>query len=177
MSIKINSAEDAQIIMARFRGYSFGDLHPLFKEGKTPLFEEIEGDTVGSFLALNPKTELWRKLALKIFFDNPLARWKGKRFITLFDEDKRGRGINLFWNRILPQRFPIETYISKSLFDQNPCLSIAYPRFPSSMFGLIDQLRRIDNGIFLGQGHHKLPWGKEYSLQGYFVLCALTKSD
>ena len=177
MSVKLNSTEDVQTIIARFREYSFDDLHPLFEEGKTPLFKEIEGDTVGSFLVLNPKTGLWRKLALKIFFDNPLARWKGKRFVTLFDEEKRGKGINLFRNRILPQRFLIDTYVNKSLFDQNPCLSITYPHFPSRMFGLVDQLRRIDNGVFLGQGHHKLPWGKEYSLQGYFVLCALTKSD
>ena len=177
MSAKLNSTEDAQTIIARFREYSFDDLHPLFEEGKTPLFKEIEGDTAGSFLALNPKTGLWRKLALKIFFDNPLARWKGKRFVTLFNGEKRGKGINLFRNRILPQRFLIDTYVNKSLFDQNPCLSITYPHFPSRMFGLVDQLRRIDNGVFLGQGHHKLPWGKEYSLQGYFVLCALTKSD
>ncbi len=177
MSIKQHSKEEAQRVMVSLREYSFDDLHPLFKEGQTPLFEEIEGDTIGSFLALNPKTGLWRKLALRIFFDNPLARWKGKRFFTLFDEEKKGEGINLFRNRILPQRFPVDTYVNKSLFDQNPCLSIAYPRFPSRMFGLVDQLRRIDNGVFLGQGHHKLPWGKEYSLQGYFVLCALTKSD
>jgi len=177
MSPEFNSTEDAQTIIARFREYSFDELHPLFKEGKTPLFEEIEGDTVGSFLALNPKTGLWRKLGLRIFFDNPVARWKGKRFITRFDEQKRGKGINLFRNRIVPQRFPIELYVSKSLFDQNPCLSIAYPRFPSRLFGLIDELRRIDNGVFLGQGHHKPPWGKEYSLQGYFVLCALTNLD
>ena len=177
MSTDLHSTEDAQTIIARLREYSFDDLHPLFKEGKTPLFKEIEGDTAGSFLALNPKTGLWRKLGLRIFFDNPVARWEGKRFLTLFDEEKRGKGINLFRNLIIPQRFPIETYISKSFFDQNPCLSIAYPRFPSRVFGLVDQLRKIDNGVFLGQGYHKPPWGKEYSLQGYFVLCALTRSD
>lgn len=177
MYLEPNSSEGTQTIIARFREYSFEDLHPLFKVGKTPLFKEIEGDTVGSFLALNPKTGLWRKLALKVFFDSPLARWKGKRFITPFDEEKRGKGVNLFRNRILPQRFPIDTYISKSLFDENPCLFVIYPRFPSRMFGLVDQLRRIDNGVFLGQGHHKLPWRKEHSLQGYFILCASTKSD
>jgi hypothetical protein len=41
MSVKLDSTEDAQTIMARFREYSFDDLHPLFKEGKAPLFEEI----------------------------------------------------------------------------------------------------------------------------------------
>lgn len=171
--MKRHSLEEASTIIARLRKYSFDDLHLLFKEGKVPLFKEIEGKTAGSFLALNPKTGLWKKLGLKIFFENPLACWTGKKFITPFSEEERGKGINLFQNRILPERFPIDTYVNKSLFDQNLCLTVTYPFFPSRMFGLIDELRRIDDGVFLGQGHHKSPWGKEYSLQGYFVLCAL----
>lgn len=88
-------------------------------------------------------TGWWRKLGLTIFFDNSLARWTGKRFTTPFDDKKMGEGINLFQNRILPERFPIYTYVNKSLFDQNLCLTVAYPRFPSSLFGLIDQLRKM----------------------------------
>jgi hypothetical protein len=130
---------------------------------------------LGSFLAINPETGWWRKLGLMIFFDNPLARWTGKRFLTPFDGRRRGEGINLFQNRVLPQRFPIYTYVNKSFFDQNPCLAVAYPRFPLNMFGLVDELRNIDEGVFLGQWHHKSLWGKKYSLQGYFVLCALNQ--
>jgi len=173
--IKRHTIEEVRTIIDKLDKYSFDDFHPLFKEGKVPLFEEIEGITLGSFLVLNAKTGWWRKLGLRIFFDNSLARWTGKRFITPFDDKKRGEGINLFQNRLLPQRFPICTSINKSLFDQNLCLTVAYPRFPSRMFGLIDQLRKIDEGVFLGQGHHKPLWGKEYSLQGYFVLCALNQ--
>lgn len=175
--IKRHSRRDAQAIIAKYKKYSFDELHRLFEQGKAPIFEEIEGNTTGSFLALNPKTGWWRKLGLKIFFDNPLARWTGKRFTTPFYEEKMGKGINLFQNRILPQRFPIDTYVKKSLSDQNLCLTIAYPHFPSRMFGLLDELRRIDDGVFLGQGYHKLLWGKEHSLQGYFVLCTSTQLD
>jgi hypothetical protein len=170
-----HSLEDAQAIIAKFKKYTFDDFHKLFKEGKAPSFHEIEGDTAGSFLALNPKAGWWRKAAFAIAFDNPLARWTGKRFITTFDGEKKGEGINLFRNRMFPQRFRINTYIGKSLFDQNPCLSVVYPHFPSSMFGLCDELRKIDDSIFLGQGHHRLPWSKRYSLQGYFILCALNR--
>jgi len=169
------SLEDAQRVIAKFKKYSFDDFHKLFREGRAPSFDKIEGDTFGSFLALNPKAGWWRKAALAIAFDNPLARWTGKRFITPFAEEKKGKGINLFRNRIFPRRFRIDTYIKNSLFDQNPCLTVLYPHFPSSIFGLRDELRRIDDGVFLGQGHHKLPWGKQYSLQGYFVLCALNR--
>jgi hypothetical protein len=170
---KRHSFEDAQKVIAKLKEYSFDDLHKLFKEGKAPAFAEIEGDTLGSFLALKPKAGWWKKAALAITFDNPLARWTGKRFITPFAEDKTGKGVNLFKNRIFPQRFGIETSIEKSLFDQKPCLVVIYPHFPSSLFGLRDELRRIDDGVFLGQGHQKLSRGKQYSLQGYFVLCAL----
>jgi len=170
------SFEDAQAIIAKFEEYSFDDFHGLFSEGKTPSFDEIEGDTAGSFLTLNPEAGLWRKLALAATFDNPLARWTGKRFITQFEKEKTGRGINLFRNRIFTQRFGVNTSIDDSLFDLKPCLVVTYPHFPSSVFGLRDELRRIDDGVFLGQGHHRLPWGKGYSLQGYFILCALNRS-
>jgi hypothetical protein len=172
---KRHSFEDAQKVITKFKEYSFDDLHKLFKEGKAPAFAEIEGDTLGGFLALKPKAGWLQKAALAITFDNPLARWTGKRFITPFAEDKTGKGVNLFKNRIFPQRFGINTSLGMSLFDQKPCLVVTYPHFPSSLFGLRDELRRIDDGVFLGQGHQKLPRGKQYSLQGYFVLCALNR--
>jgi hypothetical protein len=171
-----HSLEDAQAIIAKFKKYTFDDFHKLFKEGKAPSFHEIEGNTAGSFLALNPKAGWWRKAALAIAFDNPLARWTGKRFITTFDGEKNGEGTNLFGNRVFPQRFGINTSIEESLFDQKPCLAVTYPHFPSSLFGLRDELRKIDDGTFLGQGHNRLLWSKGYSLQGYFILCALERS-
>lgn len=89
-STERHSGEEAQAIMAKLRRYSFDDLHPLFKEGKIPSFEEIEGDTAGSFLAWNPETRWDMKLFTKIGFDNPFTRWVGKRFVKLFDEEKMG---------------------------------------------------------------------------------------
>jgi len=173
VSAERHSTENAQAIMARLSGYSFDDLHPLFQEGKTPSFEEIEGDTAGSIFAWNPKTSWRMKLLTRILFDSPFARWTGKRFVTRFDEDERGKGINLYQNRILRHRFSFDTCIKKSMFDQNPCLALVYAPFPSPTFGTIDELRRIEDGVFLGQGYHKFPWEREHSLLGYFVLCAL----
>jgi len=176
-STERHSGEEAQAIMAKLRRYSFDDLHPLFKEGKIPSFKEIEGDTAGSFLAWNPETRWGMKLLTKIGFDNPFARWTGKRFVKPFDEEKRGKGINLYQNRILPHRFSFDTCIKRALLDQNPCLALDYAPFPSPMFGTLDELRRIDDGVFLGQGHHKFPWEKEHSFLVYFVLCALRRSN
>jgi len=177
MAAQRHSSGNAQAIMAKLRQYPFDDLHPLFMEGKTPFFEEIDGDTAGSFLAWNPKTHWWMKVLARIGFDNPFARWTGMRFITPFVEERRGKGTNLYQNRILPYRFSFDTCIKKSLFDQQPCLALDYAPFPSPMFGTLDELRRIDDGVFLGQGYHKFPWQKEHSFLGYFVLCALTRPD
>jgi len=174
MSTKHHSNEEAKTIMARFREYSFDDLHPLFKEGKTPLFKEIEGDTTGAFLAWNPKTSWLMKFLTMIGFDNPFARWLGKRFITTFNGERTGKGVNLYKNRILSCRFQFDTSIEKALLDTNSCLVLDYAAFPSPMFGTRDELRKIEDGIFLGQGHHKFPWEKEYSFLVYFVLCAST---
>src|SRR4030042_1404857 len=52
---KRHSFEDAQRITAKFKESSFDDLHKVFTEGKAPTFAEIEGDTLGGFLALKPK--------------------------------------------------------------------------------------------------------------------------
>jgi len=175
VAVQRHSRENAQAIMARLKGYSFDDLHWLFKEGKTPSFEELEGDTAGSFLAWNPKTSWRLKLLTLIGFDNPFARWTGKRFVTGFDEDRRGKGINLYQNRLLLHRFSFATCIKESMFDQDQCLALVYAPFPSPMFGTVDELRRIEDGVFLGQGYHRFPWEKQYSLLVYFVLCALTR--
>jgi len=176
MSEKRHSQEEAETIIDRLRGYSFEELHPLFEEGRIPLFEDIEGDTAGSLLAWNPRSPWWRKLLTRIAFDNPFARWKGKRYTTPFGEEKGGRGVNLFRNRILPRRHRFNTSIEKALFDKNPCLVLDYGSLPSLLAGTRDELLRIEDGVFVGRGYHKLPWEKEHSFVACFVLCALKQA-
>jgi hypothetical protein len=84
---------------------------------------------------------------------------------------------NLYENRILPCRYRFDTCIQKALRDENWCLALHYARFPSPMSGTLDELRRIEEGVFLGQAHHKFPGGKEHSFLVYFVLCALTQPN
>jgi len=167
------SREDAQTIIAKLKTKPFEDLHPLFKEGSLPSFYEIEGDTTGSLLPWDPETPWWVKLQSVILFDSPLGRWTGKRFMTPFNEGKRGKGINLFQNRVLPRRFRFDTSIQKAQADQKPCLVLDYVHLPLSLFSIRDELRKIDDGVFLGQGYAKLPWDKEHFLLVYFAICAL----
>jgi hypothetical protein len=175
-SVQRHSPAEAQKIITRLKQDTYDNLNRLFKEGKVPSFEEIEGETASGMLAWNPRAPWWGKPLAMICFDNPLSRWTGKTFVTPFSEGKTGDGFNLFQNRIKPRRFPFLTRIEKAISDQNPCLTVNYNRFPGTLFSTRDELRMIDDGVFLGQAYSKLPWDKKRWLLRYFVLCALGKS-
>jgi hypothetical protein len=175
-SVKRYSLEDAQTIVKKLQRDTFDELNRKYKEGKAPSFDEIGGETASGMLAWNPQAPWWGKPLAMICFDNPLSRWTGKMFTTPFSEEKTGEGFNLFKNRIKPHRFPFLTRIEKAIADQNPCLTVNYNRFPGTMFSTRDELRKIDDGVFLGQAYSKLPWDKERLFLTYFVLCALSKS-
>jgi hypothetical protein len=175
-SVKRYTLEEAQTVITRLKQDTYENLNRLFKEGRAPSFDEIEGKTASGMLAWNPQAPWWGKPLAMICFDNPLSRWTGKMFITPFSEAKTGDGVNLFQNRIKLRRFPFLTRIEKAISDQNPCLAVNYNRFPGKQLSTRDELRRIDDGVFLGQAYSKLPWDKERWFLVYFVLCALSKS-
>ena len=41
------------------------------------------------------------------------------------------------------------------------------------MYGLIDDVRQIDDGVLLGQMHFRFPWQRSRTFIGYFVLCVI----
>lgn len=151
---------------------SLSDLDKRFASGIVPLFEDIAGETSGSWLAKPPKDYWWAKWFIKVFLDSPWARWTGKAFFTRFDANHRGKGANLFRNKFRPIRYRLETYIKKTEVDENPCLALEYT-FGSIMWGLIDDVRQIDDGILLGQMHYRFAWQKSRTFIGYFLLCTL----
>jgi len=147
----------------------------LFHEGGIPPFREFEGETRGSFLAWNPQNSWLQRLSIKLIFDSFFARWTGKKFLTSFKGEERGRGINLYNNLILLHRFRFDTYIKEAYSDGKPCLALDYGTYPSLMFGLVDDVRKIQDGVLLGQMYYKYPWRKERWFWGYFTLCTLSK--
>lgn len=175
--VRRHSREDAQTIVGKLKQVSFDDLNQLFREGGTPSFNEIEGETASGMLAWNTQAHWWSRPLAIICFDNPLSCWTGKMFTEPFSEGKIGEGVNQFNNRIKPRRFPFATCIEKAIMDGNPCLRLDYTHFPGTLFSTRDELRRIDDGVFLGQAYSKLPWDKECWFLRYFVLCALSMSS
>ena len=166
------SGKEAEQVIGRFEGCSLEVLNKIFGQGVLPSFEEFEGETAGRFLFWsreNPRPLRW---GVKLLFESPLGRWKGKRFSAPFGEGKTGRGVNLFENKIFPERFRFHTYIKLSFADGKPCLALDYNPYFSLMRGLIDDVRKVEDGVLLGQMHYKFLWSKKPHFLGYFLLLA-----
>lgn len=167
------SKTEAQQIIQEFKKCSMGDLDAIFNRKTLPKFYEIEGETAGAILALNPENPLWLQCAIRIVFKSPLGQWSGKKFIRPFTKEEKGFGINLFKNKIASYLFKFDVCIKNAYVDGEPCLALDYRPYWLSFFCLVDDVRKIRDGLLLGQAYYKLPWGKQMWLVGYFILCAL----
>ena len=167
------SEKEAIAIFEQLKRCSINDLDALFDTEALPGFEELEGDTAGEILALNPENPWWLKCVIKIAFKSPLRQWTGKKFITSFNEGKEGYGINLFKSRYFLQLFRFGTYIKNAYADDRPCIALDYRPYHLLTFGLVDEVRKFKDGQVLGRAYYKFPWRRQIWFVGYFVLCAL----
>ncbi len=167
------SETEAMAIIEHFKKCSIDDLDTLFNRETLPLFEELEGETAGAILALNPGNPWWLKCVIKIAFKSPLEQWTGKKFLTSFNEGEKGHGINLFKSRYFPCLFRFDAYIKNAYVDDKPCLALDYRAYWSLTFGLVDEVRKIRKGQVLGRAYYKFPWRKQMWFVGYFILCSL----
>ncbi len=161
------SLSEAIVIIEQLKKYSINELDTLFNTEALPIFEELECSTAGAILTFNPENPWWLKGVIKIVFKSPLNLWSGKRFL------KKGHGINLFKSKYFSQLFKFDTYIKNAYSDDKPCLVLDYRAYWSLTFGLVDEVRKIKDGQFLGRAYYKFPWKKEIWFVGYFVLCAV----
>lgn len=171
------STTEARVIIEQFKKCSISDLDKLFNVETLPVFEELEGETAGAILALNPENSWWLMCMIKIIFKSPLGKWTGKRFLTSFNKGKKGYGTNLFRSKFLTCFFEFTTYIKNAYVDDKPCLALDYRAHRSLIFGLVDDVRKIKDGLVLGQAYCKFPWRKQMWFIGYFVLCPLNKNE
>ncbi len=169
------SMTEARVVIEQLRKCSISDLDTLFNVETLPVFEELEGETAGAILALNPENPRWLMCMIKIVLKSPLRQWTGKKFLGSFDMRKNGSGINLFKSKLIPCLFKFDTYIKNAYLDDKPCLVLDYRAYQSLTFGLVDNVRKLKDGIVLGQAYYKFPWRKQMWFVGYFVLCALNK--
>jgi hypothetical protein len=165
---------EAEAIHTRLAKLSLSELDTQFQAATAPEFPAIQGNTAGAWLAKPPQDYWWARWFIRVFLNSPWARWSGKGFRTSYQDGARGKGVNLFRNRFRPQRFPMDLYLAPSETDGASCLVIRY-RPGSLMYGLIDEVRQLEEGVFLGQMLFKFPWRRNRLFIGYFVLCALAE--
>lgn len=164
------SVSEAIVIIEQLKKCSINDLDTLFNTEALPKFEELDGEISGAILALNPENPWWLKCVIKIVFKSPLGQWTGKKFITPFNKEKKGHGINLFKSKYFPKLFKFDTYIKNAYVDDKPCLALDYRSYHLLTFGLVDEVRKIKDGQFLGRACYKFPWRRQMWFVGYFVL-------
>ncbi len=169
------SETEAMVIIEQFKKSSIDDLDTFFVRKTLPIFEELKGDTAGAILALNPENPWWLKCVIKIVFKSPLGQWTGKKFITPFNNEKKGHGINLFKSKYFPSLFKFDTYSKNAYADDKPCLALDYRAYRSLAFGLVDEVRKFRGGQVLGRAYYKFPWRRQMWFVGYFVLCTLNR--
>jgi hypothetical protein len=103
---------------------------------------------------------------------SPWWPWEGKSF-AVRPGAAEGAGIN----RVrLPTRrglFPFRTFEANSVVDGKPCLAIDYdvPDNPGPARAIYDEVRRVDEGLYLGRGMRRRP-GRAPRLVLWFGLDA-----
>ncbi len=170
------SETEAMAIIEQFKKSSINDLDTLFNRETLPIFEELKGETAGAILALNPENPWWLTCIIKITFKSPLGRWTGKKFITPFNNEQKGHGVNLFKSKCFTHLFKFDTYVKNAYVGAKPCLALDYRGYRSLTFGLVDEVRKIRDGLVLGRAYYKFPWKKQMWFVGYFVLCSLKRN-
>jgi hypothetical protein len=172
--VKRFSQIETQTILSNYQKYSCENLSRLFMEGISPKYEEIAGETAGVSV-LCPWCGWLTKFLAIVLFNCSFSRWKGKIFISPFKKDQAGKVLNQYGNRLAPRRFNMLSNIVPATSDHKSCVKLTYT-FPWSTFRAYDEIRKVEDGVFLGQTYQKLPFAKKYELKAYFILCALKPS-
>jgi hypothetical protein len=142
---------------------SRSELDELFLGGDTPEEVALDGETRGRILAGRGPL---RAETVREAVNTPLTPWKGKHV-------ELGSGANRFgYGPLERQGFEFETRITTSLSpeDEDDVLVFDYdqPENPPGVRRIRDDLKEIDDGLFLGTSNAK--FGGGYSFVIYFAL-------
>ncbi|HEY6291525.1 MAG TPA: hypothetical protein VI455_08190 [Terriglobia bacterium] len=143
---------------------SFEELHSYFGAGTAPNLEEMTGDTSGVFLAWNPQA-CW---LMKTWVRWTFRSWLGKRFFAASPAEASSHGINLFSNNPTT-RYAFRTYLGAARIDGAPCLKLDYS-IAGSLRGLVDDVRKVADGLVLGQINYQFFWQRTPTFYLYFTL-------
>ena len=127
------------------------ELMELFMVLEAPPLSEMNGEYTGAKLR---QSSVFAELAF-YSFSHPVwpGRWLGKGFRPVTDTEGRGYNAFQFLGKTV-QRFPILTMIAPSKYDGKPACQLIYRAYSSlpGAFHMVDEVRRIRPGIYLGIG-------------------------
>jgi hypothetical protein len=149
------NAASLQWTEAELRAMGVQNLMALFARLPAPTLQEMDGEFAACLLAQPGAVAEWIG---RLTVNNPLmpGRWLCKAFQPVSADRGQGyNGFNQLGRRV--RRFPMQTLIAPSRYDQRPAYTLVYAAFPSlcGAIHMVDEVRRAAPGLYLGVG----TWG------------------
>lgn len=162
----LKSESDRQF--SKFQVWTVEKLHQLgtnrtvelFKTLSAPALREMNGEYQGHYFGSDHHSIsniLWHASANWNLFS---GKWQGKSFQPV--SDTVGYGFNnLKKFGMIVRRWPTRTSIGHSRYDRKDVYALNY-RYYYSVAGIVsmqDEIRKVQEGLYLGVGHWRLPIG------------------
>ena len=146
------------------------ELVALFRTLPAPRMEELDGEYAG-YSPDGGDPELRQVIQERMFNeDSALGYWLGKAYRP--HSETHGEGYNVWRKRGVELRnLRFATELGLSHIDQRPAVIMHYGAFRNDAAerGLIDEIRKLDDGLFLGAGSFAAPEGGRTE-PGCFVI-------
>ncbi len=154
----------------RALGLTAGEFIELFKTLPAPELEELQGEYSG-FPHLGDSEEHHARVLARMCNRAGRGYWLGKAYGQL--SEGRGEGYNVWMlgPELVGRWLRFGTSVGPSQFDDRPSFTMRYADYDnaSGTTNLVDEIRRLGEGLYLGIGVRDMPDGSR-SGPGPFVL-------
>jgi hypothetical protein len=150
------------------------ELEAMFASAASFPLDALDGDPHGRALAVPGFDRGLAGAIVRAVHGSALLPWEGKTF-GVRSGASEGIGINRVRFFTRHARFPFKVYATQSVLDGRPCNAIDYDVPANSALArpIYDELRAIDEGLFLGRGMRRVQGGSPRLLV-WFALDART---
>lgn len=133
---------------------SIPEIAELYSTLRAPSLEEMHGEYRGGYIGCG---HLFSDSMWKLAAYNPLMGvWQGKAFELTSKNEGRGFNLTVKFGRIV-RKWPMRTTMGTSFIDGKEVFLLDYPFYSSlaAFAKMTDEIRKIDDNLFLGIGHWK----------------------
>jgi hypothetical protein len=172
--MELHPAAPASLSPEALTRLSSAELEAMFANAAPFPLDALDGDPRGRALAVPGFDRGLPGAIVRAVHGSALLPWEGKTF-AVRPGASEGIGINRV--RIITRhaRFPFKVYATQSVVDGRPCNAIDYdvPQNASIARPVYDELRAVEDGLFLGRGMRRVQ-GRSPRLLVWFALDART---